>query len=86
MKEPVRFPPLSEFSTREKVVMAFVSKGFTYREIAMRMSIGRQSVRACAAGAAKKIPGELPIMTKIHFWARGATEDQLTGEGWIPGP
>lgn len=81
----IRTPPLDTFTNTEKLVLAMVAQGFTYREIAMRLDLSRQAARWWAAKAAEKIPGDLPVMTKIHFWARGATEDQLTGEGWIPG-
>ncbi len=85
MIEPVRCPPLSSFPTREKLVMAMIAQGLTYKQIGMRMTIARETAKLYAAQAAEKIPGDLPVMTKIHFWARGATKDQLTGEGWIPG-
>ena len=81
----MRHPPLEDFSTMEKLVMAMVARRTTRHQIALRLSISRFTVDYYLKKIAKKIPGDLPVATKIHFWTRGATLDQLTGEGWLPG-
>ena len=68
----------------QKIVMAMVARQMTYDEIAERLAVTRHTSKAHAHNAAKKIPGDLPALVKIHFWYRGATVDQLTGEGWLP--
>jgi len=79
-----RNPPIESFTTMQKIVMAMVARNMTYDEIAERLAVTRHTSKAHAHAAAKKIPGDLPAITKIHFWYRGATLDQLTGEGWLP--
>lgn len=81
----VRHPPISRFTTMQKIVMALMGRGHTYREIGLRLHIHTQSAKRHAKDAARKIPGDLPCKTKILFWNRGATLDQLTGEGWTVG-
>ena len=80
----VRVPPVRVFTTQQKIIIAMIANGMSYREIGKRLHIDWATVRNHAERAAAKIPGGLPIQTKIHFWVRGATIDQLTGEGWIP--
>lgn len=81
----MRDPPISVFTTSEKLVVAMICKGYNYIETGHRLSLARETVKWHARNAANKIPGNLPVLTKILFWGRGATKDQLTGEGWIPG-
>lgn len=79
-----RNPPIEAFTTMQKLVMAMVARQMTYDEIAERLHVKRNTSKAHAHAAARRIPGDLPAITKIHFWYRGATLDQLTGEGWLP--
>ena len=79
-----RVPPFKKFTTMESLVVAMLARGETYRMIAMRLSISIATVRFHLANAARKIPGDLEVRMKILFWCRGATLDQLTGEGWEP--
>ena len=77
-----RIPLLEKFTTMESLVVALLARGETYRMIALRLYISTATVRFHLANAARKIPGDLEVRMKIHFWCRGATLDQLTGEGW----
>ena len=80
----VRYPPISAFTPQQKLVMAMIANGMSYREIALRLAIDWETARFHARKAAQRMPGDLPTLTKVHFWVRGATVDQFTGEGWIP--
>ncbi len=77
-----RTPLLEKFTTMESLVVALLARGETYRMIALRLYISIATVRFHLANAARKIPGDLEVRMKILFWCRGATLDQLTGEGW----
>ena len=80
----VRYPPPSAFTPQQKMVMAMMANMMEYKEIGLRLSIDWNTARNHAIKAGDKIPGNLPLRCKILFWSRGATIDQLTGEGWIP--
>ncbi len=77
-----RIPLLKKFTIMESLVVALLSRGETYRMIAMRLYITTATVRFHIANAGRKVPGNLQSRMKILFWCRGATLDQLTGEGW----
>jgi len=79
-----RTPLLDKFTGTESIVVALLARGEAYRMIALRLSITTATVRFHLAKAARKIPGDLEVRMKILFWCRGATLDQLTGEGWAP--
>ena len=64
------------------MLIAMVLQGMSYRQIAKRMHIARRTVDNYMKAVTTKIPGDLPPRTKILFWSRGASKDQLTGEGW----
>ena len=81
-----RIPLLKKFTIMESLVVALLARGETYRMIATRLSITIATVRFHIANAGRKVPGNLEVRMKILFWCRGATLDQLTGEGWMPGP
>lgn len=70
----------------ETLAVALVIRGETYRHIWTKLHITRATLQGHFRNASKKIPGDLPQMMKLHFWGRGATVDQLTGIGWMPGP
>jgi DNA-binding NarL/FixJ family response regulator len=76
------------FTTMESLVVALIVRGENYYEVAKRLHIKRTTVNMHAKNAARKIPGDdtLKPQTKLHFWARGATLEQLTGEAWLPTP
>ena len=88
MSEPeviqLRYPAPSAFTPQQKMVMAMMANMMTYKEIGLRLSIDWNTARNHAIAAGEKIPGNLPIRCKVLFWSRGATIDQLTGEGWTP--
>ncbi len=73
---------LKKFTTMESLVVALLARGETYRMIALRLHITTATVRYHIANAGRKVPGDLAVRMKILFWCRGATLDQLTGEGW----
>ena len=77
-----RIPLLKKFTIMESLVVALLSRGETYRMIAMRLYISTATVRFHVANAGRKVPGNLEARMKILFWCRGAVLDQLTGEGW----
>lgn len=81
-----RLPLLRPFTTMESLVTALLIRGDPQATIEKKLSISRSAVIFHLHNAAKKIPGNLRQRMKIHFWGRGATLDQLTGEGWMPGP
>ena len=70
----------------EGLVTALVIRGDSRDTIAKKLAITPWAVNFHKMNAARKIPGNLRTTMKIHFWGRGATVDQLTGEGWMPGP
>jgi len=72
------------FTTMEKLVVAMIARGCNYKEAGKRLHIAQQTAKFHAQNAAGKIPGNLPCITKILFWSRGADLDQLTGKGWVP--
>lgn len=82
VRKKQRTPLLKKFTPMESLVVAFLSRGEAYRMIAKRLSVSTATVRFHLANAARKIPGDLEVRIKILFWCRGATLDQLTGEGW----
>ena len=75
-----------QFTLTESFVVERMSDGEDYATIAKSLVMKPATVRFHAANAARKIPGNLKAQTKILFWCRGATEDQLTGEGWMGPP
>jgi len=81
-----RVPLLKPFTTMEGLVAALLIRGDTRATIGKKLDISRPAVGFHLRNAANKIPGNLRQIMKIHFWGRGATIDQLTGEGWMPGP
>jgi hypothetical protein len=86
-KEPrCRIPLLKPFTTMESLVVALLVRGEGYRAIGLRLHISKQAVGFHSRNASRKIPGDLQPFVRIQFWGRGATLDQLTGEGWMPGP
>lgn len=70
----------------ESLVTALLIRGDSRATIQKKLSISRSAVEFHIRNAATKIPGDLRQAMRIHFWGRGATVDQLTGEGWMPGP
>ena len=84
MTERERVPLNRDFTTMEKLVVALVARGDNYPTIGTRLHISPKTAKYHAANAARKIPGDLPVITKILFWSRGATIDQLRGDGWVP--
>lgn len=86
-KEPkCRAPLLKPFTTMETLVTALLIRGEGYAAISKRLHISKQAVGFHSRNASRKIPGDLQPFVRIQFWGRGATIDQLTGEGWMPGP
>lgn len=84
MKE--RAPLLKPFTTMESLVTALLIRGERRVIIGKKLDISLSAITFHLRNAASKIPGDLRPAMKIHFWGRGATTDQLTGEGWMPGP
>jgi hypothetical protein len=70
----------------EAIVTALLIRGDSRTTIEKKLCLNAWSVNNHLANAAAKIPGDLRCRMRIHFWGRGATVDQLTGEGWMPGP
>ena len=70
----------------ESLVTALLIRGDNRATIQKKLSISRSAVEFHLHNAASKIPGDLRQAMRIHFWGRGATVEQLTGEGWMPGP
>ena len=69
----------AEFTTMEKLVVAMVIRGDTYRVMAQRLVIAKRTVAFHIRGAADKIPSKgLTPQQAIVFWWRGATREQLT--------
>lgn len=83
MTQHARVQPAVPFTTMEKLVVALIVKGERYVDCARRLHIARDTVRFHATNAANKLPGDLPVLTKLLFWSRGATKEQMTGEGYI---
>ena len=81
-----RLPLLRPFTTMESLVTALLIRGDSRATIQKKLSISHTAVGFHIRNAARKIPGDLRQAMRIHFWGRGATLDQLTGEGWMPGP
>ena len=81
-----RAPLLRPFTPMENIVTALLIRGDSRTTIEKKLAMTSWSVNNHLAHAAAKIPGNLRCRMKIHFWGRGATVDQLTGEGWMPGP
>ena len=79
-----RAPLFDDFTGMESLMVAMLGRGEPYKIIALRLYTTIANVRFHLANAAKKIPGDLEVRMKILFWCRGATLDQLTGEGWEP--
>ena len=79
-----RTPPKEDFSTQEKMVILLTLRGYSKRQQALRMHIKVTSLKFLQRSIWRKIPGDMPFNAKVLFWARGATKDQLTGEGWTP--
>ncbi len=75
-----------QFTFTESFVVERMSDGEDYATIAKNLVMKPATVRFHAANAARKIPGNLKAQTKILFWCRGATLDQLMGESWMPSP
>ncbi len=70
----------------ESLVLALLIRGEDTKAIMQTLDISAQAVHFHARNGSRKIPGDLPARMRIHFWGRGATVEQLTGEGWMPGP
>ena len=85
-EQKCRAPLLRPFTDMETLVVALMIRGDTYKQIWTKLHISRSSVMSHLKHAAGKIPGDLRPVMRIHFWGRGATVDQLTGKGWMPGP
>jgi DNA-binding CsgD family transcriptional regulator len=81
-----RAPLLRPFTPMESIVTALLIRGDSRTTIEKKLAMNAWSVNNHLANAAAKIPGDLRCRMRIHFWGRGATVDQLTGEGWMPGP
>lgn len=81
-----RAPLLRPFTPMESIVTALLIRGDSRDTIQKKLAMTAWSVNNHLANAAAKIPGDLRCRMRIHFWGRGATVDQLTGEGWMPGP
>ncbi len=81
-----RAPLLRPFTEMETLVVALLIRGEPYKQIWTKLHISRSTMMTHLKHAAAKIPGDLRPTMRIHFWGRGATVDQLTGEGWMPGP
>lgn len=81
-----RAPLLKPFTTMESLVTSLLIRGESRATIGKKLCISRSAVVFHLSNAARKIPGDLRTAMRIHFWGRGATVEQLTGEGWMPGP
>jgi hypothetical protein len=82
--EGARVEPVRGFTTMEKLVVALIARGESYVDAGRRLHIARDTVRFHATNAAGKLPGDLPVLTKLLFWSRGATKEQMTGKGYVP--
>lgn len=80
----IRAPLLQEFTVTEKLIVALVARGHSSEEIAKRMHLTHGSAKIAIEKAKDKIPGDLPGRCRILFWLRGATVEQLTGDGFMP--
>lgn len=80
----MRLEPSPPWTVEEKLAVALVSRGINYDEGALRMHVSPVRFSYLIRCAAKKLPGDLKPHLKVVFWSRGATKDQLTGQGWIP--
>lgn len=75
----VRVQPWQPITPRQMAVIAMLSEGWTYYQIARFLGITPRSVRFHTLMAARRIPGDRPPSERLIAWYRGASLEVLTG-------
>jgi DNA-binding CsgD family transcriptional regulator len=74
-----RLQPLQPITRRQMAVIAMLSEGWIFKQIATFLGISLRTVRWHTTAAARRIPGDRPPIERVIAWYRGASLEVLTG-------
>ena len=74
---PGKVPLYKPFTPQEFAVVTLLAAGLTYKAAAAKLNLKTRTVRFYAENAGLKIPGTMPVKTRILLWYNGATRETL---------
>ena len=78
--ELYRTVPLKPLSRTMIVVCDLLALGLNTKQIAAHLQLSPWTIEGYIKRASYRLPGNLPRQLRCIAWARGATEDVLTGQ------